>query len=762
MVAVALFQQAQSEQALARKVWISAAGITGGCGIWATHFIGMLAYEPDISQSYDIPRTVLSLIAAIAMMSMAFGISSNRRSRALVLAGGGLAGIGIALMHYVGMSALQGDQVWSPDFVYASIALGVGFAAAALYAAASRISWFGALGGASLLTLAITSLHFVAMSGVEIASDPGSAGISALSPRLIAVTVAICAVIVLTVGAASAVVDQRMRHQGLQLHTAMDNMRQGLVMFDAEQRLVVFNRRYADMYGLSERSITPGCSQRDLLQLRKEAGTFDGDPAACADELLRIAASDAKIMHLPDGRTVSVTMQRTDGGGWVTTHEDVTERRNAEARIKHLALHDALTDLPNRAAFRECLEQALMRKRRGVEFAVHCLDLDRFKLVNDTLGHATGDALLRTVCKRLAACVREGDVVARFGGDEFVIMQSDIQRPEDAATLAQRVIDAVSQPYALDGNSVIVGVSIGIALCSAPQVEADEVLRSADLALYRAKSDGRGIYRFFEPKMDEQLRARRRMETDLRAALARGEFQLHYQPLVDVKTEAVTSCEALLRWRHPETGMVSPADFIPLAEETGMIEPIGEWVLNEACKEAAGWPSDVKIAVNLSPTQFRGDLVALVSKALATSGLPACRLELEITESVLLLDNEATLATLHRLREIGVQIAMDDFGTGYSSLGYLRSFPFDKIKIDRSFISELGQNRDCAAIVKAVAGIGQALGIAITAEGVENRAQFDRIRAEGCTQVQGFLFGRPCSREAIRNVIGQPHTALAA
>lgn len=434
---------------------------------------------------------------------------------------------------------------------------------------------------------------------------------------------------------------------------------------------------------------------------------------------------------------------------------DVTEKRQAEARIAHMAHHDALTDLPNRLLFHERLDEALSRVRRyGETLAVFYLDLDQFKNINDTLGHPIGDMLLQAVAERLRACLRDTDVVARFGGDEFGVIQMGLDGPAEAGAFAMRLVALLSQPYEINGHHVVIGASVGIALGPSDGEASDQLLKNADLALYRAKADGRGAYRFFEPGMDARVRARRSLELDLRNALSAGEFELYYQPLVSLASAAVTGFEALLRWRHPLRGMVAPAEFIPLAEEIGLIVPLGEWALRQACAEAATWPKALKVAVNLSSVQFKkGNLTHVVLTALASSGLPPARLELEITESILLAESEATLATLHRLRALGVSISMDDFGTGYSSLGYLRTFPFDKIKIDRSFISEVAENADCMAIVRAVTTLGASLGIATTAEGVETSEQLDWLRKEGCTEMQGYLFSRPIPASGIADLL---------
>jgi diguanylate cyclase (GGDEF)-like protein/PAS domain S-box-containing protein len=422
---------------------------------------------------------------------------------------------------------------------------------------------------------------------------------------------------------------------------------------------------------------------------------------------------------------------------------DITERKRAETRIAHMAHHDALTSLPNRILMRLRME-AMLAARNGGQMAVMCLDLDNFKSVNDTLGHPLGDLLLQQVARRLQAELRAGDTVARLGGDEFAVLQADTESADAASELAQRLLCVVSEPYEIDGHTVAVGASIGIALAPNDGSDPDRLLKQADMALYRAKGDGKGAFRFFEPGMDARVQARRHLETDLRSALNSGELEIYYQPLVDIASGRTCAFEALLRWRHRERGMIPPGEFIPVAEETGLIGPLGAFVLRQACTDATLWPDDTKVAVNLSPLQFRtGSLLQTVMSALERSGLAAHRLELEITETLLLERGERVLATLHALRALGVRIAMDDFGTGYSSLSYLRSFPFDKIKIDRSFVRDLSSNTDSLAIVRAIVSLGSSLGITVTAEGVECEHDLDRLRAAGCNQAQGFLFSVP-------------------
>jgi diguanylate cyclase (GGDEF)-like protein len=541
--------------------------------------------------------------------------------------------------------------------------------------------------------------------------------------------------------------EEELRAQNLRFDAALNHMSQALLMFDSSSRLVICNHRYYQMYGLSEDIARPGVSLQELLAQRRETGTFSDDTGEYVDHLMSTIAQGkawSQLTELPDGRTIVVVNHPMADGGWVATHEDITERRQAEKKIAHMARHDALTDLPNRVLLRDRLAQALDELPEGERLAVLYLDLDHFKSVNDTLGHQIGDELLKVVADRLRASVREVDTVARVGGDEFAIIQMGVERPNDTAMLARRICEAVKKPFDLHGHAAIADTSIGIALAPGDGNDPVELLKNADMALYRAKADGRGTYRFFEPEMDARMKSRRSLELSLRKALTNGEFELHYQPLVSLEDRRITCCEALLRWGHPERGLVAPAEFIPIAEEIGLIVPLGEWVLRRACADAMLWPGETKVAVNLSPIQVMNqNLVTVVTSALAEAGLPASRLEIEITESVLMQNSEATLATLHRLRELGVSISMDDFGTGYSSLSYLRSFPFDKIKIDRCFISGLAAGDDSVAIVLAIAGLAKNLGMITTAEGVETRQQLQQVKALGCSEMQGFLFSPP-------------------
>ncbi|HEV3186204.1 MAG TPA: EAL domain-containing protein [Xanthobacteraceae bacterium] len=533
------------------------------------------------------------------------------------------------------------------------------------------------------------------------------------------------------------------------LEVTLENMSQGLCMFDSDQRLIICNRHYAEMYGLAPEQTRPGTTLREVLEARVAAGQSPQDAQDYIERRLgEVSRSEPyyAVNRLRDGRAIAVMHQPRREGGWVAIHQDITAQKRVEAEIAHMARYDGLTDLGNRTLFMEKVDDALARLRRsGERFSIFMIDVDRFKGVNDSLGHPVGDALLKAVAQRLRHAIRDTDTVARLGGDEFAVLQTLVaDQKESAVVLAERIIATVNEPYDLDGHKLSVGASIGIALAPDDGATAEQLLKNADLGLYRVKSGGRNGFRFFEPKMEAEARSRHALEGELRDAIAREEFELHYQTIVEFGTKDVCGAEALLRWRHPAHGLVGPDQFIPLAEETGLIVPLGEWTLRRACAEAARWPARIKLAVNLSPAQFgRGDIADVVTGALKDSGLAPERLELEITESVLLKQNENNLNTLYRLKELGVSIVLDDFGTGYASLTYLHMFPFDKIKIDKSFVHELSSSAECAAIVCAVVGLGGSLGIGTVAEGVETHEQFALLRVAGCRQAQGYLFSRP-------------------
>jgi len=559
--------------------------------------------------------------------------------------------------------------------------------------------------------------------------------------------------------------DIELNQQNERFNAALENMSHGLGMFDGQQRLVVCNDHYASIYGLSPKLVKPGTTLTEILQHRIASGTYCGDTP---EEYIRergaaaiARQSSTKVHELSDGRSVVIRHQPLADGGWLDTHEDVTDFRRIEKRLAHLAHHDSLTGLANRVLLRERLDEELKRTQRGDGFALLCLDLDGFKAVNDTHGHAAGDELLKSVGERLQNCIRETDLVARLGGDEFAILQASVEQPSDATLLAERIGAAISAPFNLGHDEVTIGGSIGIAFAPKDGSEPDQLLGNADLALYHVKGNGRGNYHLFEPTLETSARHSHTLASDLRGALARNEFELYYQPLFNLKEVRISGFEALLRWHHGVRGTVPPNEFIPVAEETGLIVEIGEWVLKQACAEAARWPDGIKIAVNVSPIQFRrGNLVQMVRDTLAATRLQASRLELEITESVLMHESSETLDMLHELKAIGVRISMDDFGTGYSSLSYLRSFPFDKIKIDASFVRGLSHGDSDIGIVHAVVGLASRLGVETTAEGVESTEQLEIVTAEGCTEAQGYLFAPPRPAKDISHLLPKPQKSV--
>jgi len=535
------------------------------------------------------------------------------------------------------------------------------------------------------------------------------------------------------------------------LDTVIDSVPVAILVREPQTFSYVLINRAAEQFVGSSRDKVLGKTAYDIFPKERADLIAEHDVAALKDPNVPLLISD-HVIQVPGGpdrivttKKLTVRSQDEEPLCLIAVIEDVTEKRAAEERIAFLAHHDALTGLPNRAQFSQRLEEALDWVGRGSQLAVLFLDLDHFKNVNDTLGHFIGDGLLKAVADRLRECIRDVDLIGRLGGDEFAIVQTAIAQPADASALAMRIQEAVKAPYDLGGVQAVVDVSIGIALAPSDALDATELMKRADMALYQAKSEGRSRYRFFEPAMDAAMKARRKLDTELRDALHNDEFELFYQPVIDLAGNEVVGMEALLRWHHPVSGLVAPAEFIPVAEESGLIIPIGEWVIRQACADAARWPGHVRVALNLSPVQFRSPTLALtIIGGLAASGIAPSRLELEITEDVLLKDNSENLAVLEQLRGLGIRIVMDDFGTGYSSLNYLRRFRFDKVKIDRSFINDIATgNEESRAIVRAVVSLATALNVSTTAEGVETQEQLEFVRAAGCTEYQGYLFSAP-------------------
>jgi len=535
--------------------------------------------------------------------------------------------------------------------------------------------------------------------------------------------------------------------QNRRLQTALDSMSQGLCMYGADGRLVISNRRACEMSGLPDGAFIPGMTVYEIMRanpdLRSLADAAHRQRVAHYVNVTALREPAVYQLDLPDGRALRVTHEPTPDGGFVDTFTDMTEGKQAEARISHLALHDPLTDLPNRTLMHDQLEEACLRAERGEAFAIICLDVDQFKTINESLGHPVGDQLLRAIAERLLSEARLTDTVARVGGDEFAIIQTGIDNAVDAKIFASRVLGALTLPYSIGGHDVTIGVSVGVAVAPDDGTDPYQLLKNADLALYRAKLDGRGCIRFFQPRMDAQMQIRRLLETDLRKALGAQEFEVYYQPLLNARSRKISGFEALLRWHSPERGMVSPAEFIPLCEQIGLIDPIGEWVLRQACVEAVKWPVPARVAVNVSARQFRGGrLIHTIDQILRSTGLAPQRLEIEVTETMMIENRDEAVDILRQIKRLGVRISMDDFATGFSSPSYLRSFPFDNIKIDQSFVRELGVKRDSTAIIRAVTGLCGSLGVTSTAEGVETEEQLALLNLEQCDEVQGYLFSR--------------------
>ena len=772
--ALRLNRQSLDSEGRARWAWLLAASFCAGAGIWCTHFIGMLGYDPGLSVDYRIDGTLVSLIIAVSAVLAAF-VVVRVGSRLLGAIGAGLVlALGVAAMHVVGMLSIQvpGVLVWDKTLLCGAVGSGCILSAAAFAAHRHPRTMHAPILVATVLTASVAFLHFTAMAAVEIVPDLTFAEAAPSLPRL-ALSAGITAIMLSILGfGVLALFADRMRRANAALRASEAALRL------SEERLALavdadglwditlatgemwLSDRWHMMLGYApgeleghtgtwERLVHPEDRARTLRLLNDH---LEGRSAVyeCEHRLLRkdgtwcwVMARGKVVTRTPSGHPARI----------VGLQFDTTVRREAERRIAHMALHDALTGLPNRVLFRERLNDQIARApAQGHGFAVLACDLDRFKAVNDTYGHPAGDALLKVIADRLRSVVRATDTIARLGGDEFAIILCQIDGPQSAELVAQRLIEAVERP--VDLGSFVAGVGISIGIATAPdERDADDLFKKADIALYRAKAEGRNTFRYYLPGMDAGVASRSGLERDLRAALRTGAFSLRYQPVFGAEDAVLRGFEALLRWQHPGLGPISPAEFIPIAEENGQIVPLGEWALREACREASRWPDDLRVSVNVSAVQLRQPgLEQAVLGALAAASLAATRLELEITESVLIRDSEASMACLHRLRALGVRIALDDFGTGYSSLSYLRRFPFDRIKIDRSFIRDIA-DPDTAAIVRAIVGIGTRLGAAVTAEGVETADQLRQVRDQNCTEVQGFLFGRPVPAEEAARII---------
>jgi diguanylate cyclase (GGDEF)-like protein/PAS domain S-box-containing protein len=747
--AVNLLRYARKSTGRMRGVWLAVSAISTGFGIWATHFIAMLAFTPGIPSGYNITLTILSLVVAILLTGAGLAISLIPNWRHGPWIGGTIVAGGIAAMHYTGMAAFEiaGIVLWDPVLVVTSIVLGAAIGAVALPVSLHGNQEKWKIGGALLLTLAICSHHFTAMGAVAIIPYPTiEVPQSALPAGWLAVGVAIASFGLIGLALAAVVLDIR-DHRRSELE--IDRMRdladasvEGLLVCDGEV-IVSVNTSFALLTGLSTAHLAGAPLKRCLP-----------DPVARAKLLSQPnQAVETDLRHLDGSLTpVELILRPIVFAGrphHVVAVRDLKARKNAEQHIYFLAHHDALTSLPNRSNFNARIDQAIAALTPGNSLAVLCLDLDRFKEVNDLFGHAAGDKVLQTVASRVSAVLGERQVMARLGGDEFAVLMPDAANPAAASRLAEAVLEALRATG--DASEAHIATSIGIALCPDDATDRQSLLTHADTALYRAKTEGRNTYRFFEAKMGAEVRERRMLEHDLRVAIARDELRLAYQPQTEIRSGTITGFEALLRWKHPIRGEISPVVFIPVAEETGAILQIGDWVLRTACREAAGWTQPLQIAVNVSAVQlYNASFVQELHQILLETGLPPSRLEIEITETALVRDFNRALTTLRQIKAFGIRIAMDDFGTGYSSLSNLRAFPFDRIKIDGSFIKSVNSNDQAATIVRAVLGLGRGLGLPVLAEGVETDAELKFLQDECCDEVQGYLLGRPAAIGSFR------------
>ena len=756
--AIGLLHHVRHSTGRMQRIWLGVVATSSGFGIWATHFIAMLAFSPGIPSGYNIALTALSLVAAIILTGCGFAVALSRTVPAANWLGGAIVGGGIAVMHYTGMAAfeIQGRIVWDPVLVVVSIAAG-----GLIGAAATRVGLIDGGGkwkayGALLLTTAICSHHFTAMGAAAIIPDPRIVvSETAMPTGWLAIAVATASLVILLLACAGLALDIRDRRR---VEQAADHMRglanaavEGLLVCDGET-IVTANESFAALSGLRKGHIVGATLSSFLPQevVRSLLGPKVNDNNGLIEATLLEMNGNAIPVELV-ARSV-VFAGRTHRAIAV---RDLRMRKTAEAELKHLADHDALTGLPNRRSFNRRLDQEIATANaEGRHLALLYLDLDRFKEVNDLFGHAAGDALLRTVARCIAGVLDDRQMLARIGGDEFMIIAPGLSDPAAAGRIAESIMEAFRiENEKSEGGSLALG-SIGIAICPNDGLDRDALMSHADTALYRAKAEGRGTYRFFEAAMGEDIKTRRYLEHDLRHAIARGEFHLVYQPQKAIATGEVTGFEALIRWRHPERGIISPATFIPVAEESGTILQIDEWVLRTACREAAGWSRPLVVAVNISAVQLHSTHFSqLVHEILLQTGMPPHRLELEITETALVRDLNRALATLRQVKALGVRIAMDDFGTGYSSLANLRAFPFDKIKIDGSFIKAVHRNKQAAAIVRAVLGLGKGMELPVLAEGIETAGELKFLASELCGEGQGYYFGRPAPIEDFSDLV---------
>ena len=743
-----------ARRAIHKQFWVGVVAVAFGCGIWATHFIAMLAFSPNLPNGYNATLTAASLLIAIAMTGLGalHAVTSERPNADL--AGGAIIGAGIVFMHFTGMAAfeIEGHIAWNPAFVVVAIALGIVFGAAAASVALSKGGMANRIAATVLLALAICSHHFIAMGAVSITPDASitvSAG--AIPSQLLAVAVAVGTIVILVASLLGIGIDMRGRRHAREIERMRKLVNaavEGLVICDGET-IVTANDSFAALVGIAHRSLV-GKSIETFLADPNLLSRLMGDQHESIEA--NLVTSHAPVPVELIARTIDFGEKRHRA----IAVRDLRSRKEAEAHISYLAHHDALTALPNRRSFNARLDQQIAATDINCEnfVALLCLDLDRFKETNDLFGHAAGDEILQRVAKTISQLLGQTDMLARLGGDEFAIIVPGVVTPTAASRLADSILDALQAESENTQTGLMISTSIGIAIFPLDGNDRETLLNHADQALYRAKAEGRNTYRFFEANMGLEAKERRLIEQELRLALARTEIRMVYQPQMQIDTGIITGFEALMRWQNPRLGDVPPTTFIPIAEESGVILQLGEWALFVACQEAASWERPLTVAVNVSAVQlYSHDFPQRVHNALLQTGLQPHRLELEITETSLIKDTNRALVTLRQLKSLGVRIAMDDFGTGYSSLSNVRAFPFDMIKIDRSFIKSVDKNEQAAAIVKAVLGLGRGLGLPVLAEGIETPDELKFLAGELCTAGQGFYLGEPAPMESFRHLI---------
>jgi diguanylate cyclase (GGDEF)-like protein len=777
IAALSLFAMGRQSTGRRRIAWAGLAGACGGTGIWSTHFIAMLAYNAGTPLRYDAFITAQSLLIAIAISSVGFAVAMTDRRHAPLI-GGAIIGVAIAAMHFRGMRAIvvPGTLAWEEPMLIVSLLVGPLFAAASMVVV-DRVSARYAVGLAAVfLVMAVCGLHSIAMTAVTVMPDPtieAPAGMHktglAFAVTSVTLVVILCAVAAIAIQRAALRFEILLREQNALFQSAIHHLPVALSMFDGHQRLIMCNPAYRKMYDLSETGLHPGDAFSDIVlqHVAREQGNSleaaEGARAWIAHHLNRLAAGNAfsEVLKLHDGRTIHKRVGPIEGGGWVDVQEDATSATHANEQIAWLARHDPLTGIANRLQFRERLEHQFATYQPSSPFALLWLDLDHFKGINDKLGHQVGDAFLQCVAQRLRGNLRAGDVAARLGGDEFAVLKMETPNSDAVTQFAERLLAVLREPFNVEGHCLCGSASIGIALAPVHGRTPDELFASADAALYAAKAKGGDVGTVYEANLREEIHAHP-LASELAQGIQNREFILHYQPIVDLELGRPTGVEALMRWKHPRRGTIPPSEFIPLAEQTGLIVELGAWAIRQACHDAMAWPDEISVSVNLSTLQIESESIQeAVCDALFTSGLDPARLELEITETMLLRDLERSRKVLQRLHDMGVRIALDDFGTCFANLSYLRNLPLDTIKIDRTFVQDGMAEPGSLAILSAVADLARKLGMRSVAEGVETGGSLAAARQAGYQAAQGFYFSLPVPARAVPRALRRCKTKLA-